>query len=126
MYAHLFDRAEHAKRASAPIGSQLRKRPMNLAVDTVRSQGAPISDHGQVETRMLRGSGAVASSVNDRRPDGDLRSPGVPYLVALTTAQYGIVATRTVGVAAAAAPAFTAWANRGHERELARSARLYA
>lgn len=47
-------------------------------------------------------------------------------LFALTTAEYGILATATVGVAAAVAPALTAWSNRGHERDLARAERLYA
>jgi hypothetical protein len=46
--------------------------------------------------------------------------------LALTTAELGLITTATVGVAAAGAPAFTAWANRRHERELEHSRRLYA
>jgi hypothetical protein len=47
-------------------------------------------------------------------------------ILALTTTELGIVATAAVGIAAALAPALTAWANRGHERDLARAERLYA
>lgn len=45
--------------------------------------------------------------------------------LSLTTAQLGLVTTMVVGIAAAASPAFTAWANRKHERDLAGSERLY-
>ena len=47
-------------------------------------------------------------------------------LVAMTTAQLGLITTASVGVAAALAPAITARANREHERELARTERPYA
>jgi hypothetical protein len=43
----------------------------------------------------------------------------------VTTAELGLVTTAIVGVAAAASPALTAWANRKHEHDLARSVRLY-
>ena len=47
-------------------------------------------------------------------------------LLALTDAQLGILATAFVGSIAALAGALTAWANRSHERQLARAQRLYA
>lgn len=43
----------------------------------------------------------------------------------MTTVELGLITTAAVGVAAAASPALIAWANRAHEREMARSARLY-
>jgi hypothetical protein len=46
-------------------------------------------------------------------------------LLALTTAQLGLVTTAVVGVAAALSPVGTAWATRNHERAIARSARLF-
>src|SRR5205823_622269 len=44
---------------------------------------------------------------------------------AMTTAELGLITTALVGVSAAAAPALTAAWNRGHERTMARSTRLY-
>jgi hypothetical protein len=43
----------------------------------------------------------------------------------MTTAEIGLVTTAIVGVAAAASPALVSWANRKHERVMARSTRLY-
>jgi hypothetical protein len=43
----------------------------------------------------------------------------------MTTAELGLVTTAIVGVAAAASPALVSWANRKHERAMARSRRLY-
>jgi hypothetical protein len=43
----------------------------------------------------------------------------------MATAEVGIVATAVVGMAASLSPALTAWANRGHEWAMARSARLF-
>jgi hypothetical protein len=43
----------------------------------------------------------------------------------MTTAELGLITTAIVGVAAAASPALVSWANRRHERAMARSTRLY-
>jgi hypothetical protein len=43
----------------------------------------------------------------------------------MTTAELGLVTTAIVGVAAAASPTLVGWANRKHERAMARSTRLY-
>jgi hypothetical protein len=43
----------------------------------------------------------------------------------VTTAELGLITTAIVGVAAALSPALISWANRRHERAMARSARLY-
>ena len=43
----------------------------------------------------------------------------------MTTAELGLITTAAVGISAAAAPTLTAWANRTHERTLARSRRDY-
>jgi hypothetical protein len=46
--------------------------------------------------------------------------------LALTIAEWSVLATAAVGIAATVSPALVAWANRSHERKLARAERLYA